>query len=463
MSENPAIRQATEAVAAAIPQAEADPTRPVYHFRAPARWMNDPNGPLLIDGVYHLFYQHNPFDDIHGPMYWGHTTSRDLVFWEHQPIALWPSLELGETDCFSGCGRVNGNGEPLLFYTKVDRSPGGNRVNEQWAAVGGPELITWRKHPRNPILEMETHGGPPLCRRLARPVHLRGGRPHFYDRRRVLGSWHADLRGRRRFAGALELPRPDVGSGGRVSQLCETRRQVADVDLTLRRGRYHVGDFDLERLRFTVERSGILDPGFADGNGFYASNLLLDANGRCILLGWVRGFETGRGWNGCFALPRILTLGADGLPRQTPLPELAKLRGDHQKTPGQTIDSEVISLDNVAGDQLEILATFERDNAVAWGLVVRRSADGAAGIRIRFDGETLRLGDVEMSFKLSENERLVNLHLFLDNSVLELYVNGGKLCATHVFYPGEQDLDVALFAEGGSVRLRGLDVWTLRA
>src|SRR5258708_26912117 len=57
------LERADAAVKSAVAKAEADPTRPVYHFRAPAQWINDPNGPIQYKGTYHVFYQHNPYRD----------------------------------------------------------------------------------------------------------------------------------------------------------------------------------------------------------------------------------------------------------------------------------------------------------------------------------------------------------------------------------------------------------------
>jgi len=62
--------------------------RPQIHFSPPAHWMNDPNGLLYYKGTYHLFYQYYPKASVWGPMHWGHATSKDLVHWQEQPIAL---------------------------------------------------------------------------------------------------------------------------------------------------------------------------------------------------------------------------------------------------------------------------------------------------------------------------------------------------------------------------------------
>ncbi len=78
--------------------------RPQFHFTLERSWVNDPNGPVFYRGRHHLFYQHNPWGDRWGHMSWGHAVSRDLVRWEHRPVALW---EENETMISSGSAVVD--------------------------------------------------------------------------------------------------------------------------------------------------------------------------------------------------------------------------------------------------------------------------------------------------------------------------------------------------------------------
>ena len=121
-----------------------------YHLMAPIGWINDPNGFIFYEGEYHLFYQHYPYDSVWGPMHWGHAKSKDLVSWEHLPVALAPSEDYDKDGCFSGSALVE-DGKLYLYYT-------GHVVNEgvvrqvQCVAVS-EDGIHFEKHRQNPIVD----------------------------------------------------------------------------------------------------------------------------------------------------------------------------------------------------------------------------------------------------------------------------------------------------------------------
>src|SRR5690348_100974 len=156
---DPAQVKATQAVLDAVPLAESDPDRPMYHFRPPANWTNDPNGTIYYRGWHHLFYQLNPFAARIGSQHWGHARSRDLVNWEHLPIAIWPSEDKGEKAIFSGGAIIAPDGKPRLFYTSI-----GKPQPEQWMVIPkDDDLIVCEKYAGNPVLSQAAHASGPIA------------------------------------------------------------------------------------------------------------------------------------------------------------------------------------------------------------------------------------------------------------------------------------------------------------
>ncbi|WP_299763808.1 glycoside hydrolase family 32 protein [uncultured Dokdonia sp.] len=136
--------------------------RPQYHFTPPEKWMNDPNGLLFYKDTYHLFYQYYPEDIVWGPMHWGHATSKDLVSWEHQPIALYPD-ELGyifsgsavmDLDNTSGLGTKDNPPMVAIFthHEPKGEKEGRNDFQYQSIAYSLDEGTTWTKYEGNPVI-----------------------------------------------------------------------------------------------------------------------------------------------------------------------------------------------------------------------------------------------------------------------------------------------------------------------
>jgi sucrose-6-phosphate hydrolase SacC (GH32 family) len=149
---------ASVSATATFTAAQSEPYRPQFHFTPPINWMNDPNGMVFFEGEYHLFYQFNPFGDKWGHMSWGHAVSRDLVRWEHLPVAL---FEENDVMIFSGSAVVDWkntsgfgqNGRPPLVaiytghYTKQPRQ-------NQHIAFSNDRGRTWTKYSGNPVLDI---------------------------------------------------------------------------------------------------------------------------------------------------------------------------------------------------------------------------------------------------------------------------------------------------------------------
>ncbi len=139
------------AVAAAAPKAAADPTRPLYHFRPPAQWMNDICSAFYYRGYHHIFYQFNPWTDKHPgavPEHgtgWGHARSPNLVDWEFLPPVLLPSPATRDCLVASGSAMIRADGSPIILFTHTPIDfPQHKR--EQWAAEPLDEdLLSWRR------------------------------------------------------------------------------------------------------------------------------------------------------------------------------------------------------------------------------------------------------------------------------------------------------------------------------
>ncbi|MCD6291010.1 MAG: glycoside hydrolase family 32 protein [Anaerolineae bacterium] len=455
-----------------------DPHRPQYHFLPPANWMNDPNGLIQWEGQYHLFYQHNPKAPYPEAIHWGHAVSEDLVHWRDLPIALAPTPDGPDKDgCWSGCA-VNNDGIPTLVYTGVF-------PQVQCIATSADGLITWQKAPENPVIATPPPG-----------LDVTGFRDPWVWREG--DTWYAIIgSGIKGVGGTILLYRSNdlihweymhpacIGNKDETGTMWECpnlfpldgKHVLLISPVPLRKTLYLIGTY--AHHKFIPESYGTVDP----GGHFYAPQTMLDDRGRRLMWGWLwegrsRDAQLAAGWAGVMSLPRELFVHSNGQLGMRPVPELKALRGDHQRVAEIDIQPDATNLlKGLGGDCLEIKATIEPGNATEFGLKVRCSPDGAEQTRVAYNRGTqqLTIDRTRSSLSLTASRDTyggklfladgepLQLHIFLDRSVLEVYANG-YFCISSRIYPSRADsLGLDLFAQGGMARLGSMDVWTMHS
>lgn len=443
---DPALLKATDAVLAAIPTADADPERPVYHFHPPANWTNDPNGTIFYRGWHHLFYQLNPFAARIGSQHWGHARSRDLVNWEHLPIAIWPSADLGETAIYSGGAAIADDGRPRLIYTSI-----GHAQPEQWMAIpADEELFRWRKFSGNPVLNQSAHTSGPILQWRDPFLFQKDGATYM-----VCGGGTSAGRAQVQLYAAA---RPDFTAWKHLGPIFQTLEREnrnyecpnlfpLDNKWVLivspnRQCEYWIGDLDVKGMRFLPSAHGVLDAGDA-----YASNISFDDKGRTLLWLWGRtNTPPAKGWGSVIAMPRLLSIGADGYLRQNPPAEFETLRGEKRTFAGSGLEKPIV-LDGVATDCAELEVEFSGGGTQ--GLELRRSADGKAGLEVAMQGGYVTVGGARA---FVGNAARYRLRIFLDKRCVEVFVNEGSAAVYKWFEAGAGDLGIAIFgrtAAGG--------------
>nr|WEI57524.1 putative GH32 family protein [Pogonognathellus flavescens]WEI57527.1 putative GH32 family protein [Pogonognathellus flavescens] len=454
-----------------------DRYRPQFHFSQAANWINDPNGMVYYKGEYHLFYQYHPYSTVWGPMHWGHAVSSDLVHWEELPIALYPD-ELGQI--FSGSAVVDSRNTSGLqqsvdedVIVAIFTHEGGSQV--QSLAYSNDRGRNFQKFVRNPVLP-----NPPGV------IDFRD--PKVID---INGKWVMALAvgNKISFYGCEDLiswspmsefgaDPPQGGHGGvwecpDLFPLEFDGQTVWVLLVSINPGgpnlgsvtQYFLGDFDGLTFRsFYPGEEPVLWMDWGPDNyaGVTFSN---EPNNKRILMGWMQNWIYSAdiptaAWRGQMTIPRELVIKmVEGRLRlaSVPVPEMSLLRNpDEIYSPpniGVISSGSILVLTSgmpFTNHLLELDLTLQFDGFAAFGVcfyngVAQELCFGYEHANSQFFLDRSRSGNVNFHPDFSRRaiaaresrSRTITFKVFLDDSSIEIFADGGTTVMTALFYPDQ--------------------------
>ena len=452
----------------------ADPYRPAYHFVSPESQMNDPNGLCFWQGRWHLFYQGYPPDEFPKPadipkrrQHWGHTVSDDLVHWRDLPYAIYPGIE---RMCFSGSTVVEEK-QIIAFYPGID-------AGQMVAVSKDPLLLNWEKIGGNPV--RSPAGDSCIWKEGGTYFGLVGADCLVSSKNLVDWIVHGG------FLEGNSFPLGDAGA-------CPNFVPIGNKHLLLSfshtmGGQYLLGDYDKRSHKFKPYAHGRLNHGTVSPGGVHAPSAAADGKGGVVNILNINDGKPSDDWDQIMSLAQRLTLGPDSQLRIEPVDAVASLRGTHQHV-GETVlpANKDIVLDAIKGDSLELEAEIDPRMSRSVQLNVLRSPNAEEQTSITFynfdrklsiwyDTKGVACLDGSRSSTLPDvwfrpPERAVmergtgplTLRVFVDRSVVEVFVNGKLYLAMRV-YPGRKDsVGVSVRAQGQDAVLKKLEAWQMQS
>ena len=444
--------------------------RPTYHFTPEKNWMNDPNGLVYYGGEYHLFYQYNPNGKEWGFMHWGHAVSKDLIHWEHLPIAITPdedSKDKSHATAFSGCAIVDENnttglqqgGEKtlLIYYTSFEC---GQRL-----AYSNDKGRTWHKYVKNPLI--------PFAKDDARDPKV------FYHR--PSASW------------VMVLYRKPVEAEAKQGISIFTSKDLLNWELQSHiagyyecpdlfelpldgdkskskwvllggSGEYRVGSFDGKS--FTPETAmKVLD----HGKNFYATQTWSNhPEGKLVQLAWMKGGEyPDMPFNGQMTFPCELSLRTTKLGPllcKKPIDAIATLhdKGMVKKMkniiPG--LKGNIVS--SISGDAIHLKAKINVSTSDGFGFIIRNGKK-EIGTEIRYDVAKKNLECMGGHALVETKNGILQLEILIDRASIEIFANDGEAVLTSCFFPAENDKEFTFWTQGGEVMVEEMEAYELKS
>ncbi len=471
--------------------------RPRVHFTPRENWMNDPNGPVFVDGRYHLFYQYNPEGAGWGNMSWGHASSTDLVQWREEPVAI---ARTDSTLIFSGGVVIDSLGSSGLcrgprclvaIYTAAHVQTNAQAQSLAFSEDGG---ASWSQFHANPVLDIgSTEFRDPYVFwhtpseawvmvvalatkhviQIYRSSNLREWTlaSEFGPRGATGGVWECPV--------LVELPLEDAPG---------TSRWMLKIDINPGHiaggsgAQYFVGDFDGQRFN----APDAFPAQWVDfGPDFYCAQPWTRGN-QVTWIAWMSNWQYAgqtptAPWRGSMTLPRAVTLReVGGVPRlvQRPVASLERRRGLSQRfTFSRTIIPDVTPLnafDSGNGDAYELRVHIEPGDAHEVGVLLRYSEAQHVLVSYDVDAGTIAIDrrpvpthDFHPAFRARHVARLKNtapiaLRIIVDRSSVEVFADDGATVLTSLMFPDASSNGLALFSKGGAVDSVSVEAWLLQ-
>lgn len=453
-----------------------------YHLEAPFGLVNDPNGLAQYKGEYNIFFQWNPFGCEHKFKHWGLFKTKDFINYTYPKAVLAPNNRFDKNGVYSGSGYAMEDRLELLYTGNV-KDKYGNRESYQCRAIcdenGNVEKkgVVVGKIPKG----YTAHFRDPK-------IFERNGKYYF-----VIGAQTKDLKGRAllyssndfekwNYEGEIKTSYEDFG----YMWECPALLNIDGKDImifspqglereefkyqNIYQAGYIVGELNFDSLEFKHSEFEELD----FGTDFYAPQTFKDENGREIMFGWMGLPEeeeyhpTGnKGWVHCLTMPRELKL-KDNKIYQIPLKEMEKLREDKIETL-ENIKISSWKSSSINKNSYELILEVEKEEAVELEMKMASSEGEHSSLKVNFEDGIGIFDNSEMNkglksvrkFKVGDHSNRLKVHLFMDKSAVEVFLNDGSKVISSRIYPKEGSIGLEIISHGGEIKINKLDIWSL--
>lgn len=467
--------------------------RPLYHHTPLYGWMNDPNGMFYKDGVWHLAYQLNPYGSKWENMTWGHSTSNDLIHWDHQPILLRPDA-LGAV--FSGSAVVDkdntagfGKDAVIAIYTSADAS------QTQSLAFSTDNGMTYKRYEGNPIIAYDRESRDPnmfwdeehgnwvltLASALDHEMLIFNSKDlKNWELTGKFGKGYGSQAGVWECPDLIKLPVRGTDKEKWVLLCNLNPGGIFGGSAT----QYFVGEFDGKN--FVADTAPEVTKWMDYGKDHYATVSFSNApDGRHVVIGWMSNWQYANElptlqYRSANTLPRDLSLfeGPDGeiYLASAPSPEVDQLRGKEMRLHAGSLSKKGKTFRLPAEN--DGVCEIEFDVEMKHGESLNLTLGNASGEKVEM---TLNSGDDTFSMDrrlsgkvdFSENFPCVTtaparngtgryqVRLFIDRSSIEAFDSEGRFAMTNIVFPENPYSTLTLSSSGGKVDVKRLSVYPI--